>query len=132
MSGLFLNDWDSAEKMYKDFEDTYYDSENDRYAIADKDDIEILLASYTQECYEGDAFVLFKRKSDGKLYEVNGGHCSCYGLEGQWNPEETTVEELEHRLTKGRLGRSYSYGSEDENKFAIELGEILCSLKEAM
>jgi hypothetical protein len=47
---------------------------------------EILYASYGG--YEGWAFVLFKRK--GKLYEVTGSHCSCYGLEGQWEPEETS------------------------------------------
>ncbi|MGL5284386.1 MAG: hypothetical protein ACRC8W_22010 [Plesiomonas shigelloides] len=55
-------------------------------------DIEILFAAYEYEDYDGSAFVLFKQ--DGKLYEVNGGHCSCYGLEGQWEPEETSVEYL--------------------------------------
>lgn len=47
----------------------------------------ILLASYDNEDYEGSAYVLFER--DGKLWEVTGGHCSCNGLEGQWDPEET-------------------------------------------
>lgn len=59
----------------------------------------ILYAVYDQGCYEGSAFVLFSR--DGKLYEVNGSHCSCYGLETQFDPEETSVEALEHRLTNG-------------------------------
>jgi len=36
--------------------------------------------------------VLFKR--GGKLYDVNGSHCSCFGLEDQWLPEETTVAAL--------------------------------------
>ena len=53
------------------------------------DGIEIIYAEYDQECYEGYAFILFRK--DGKLYEVNGSHCSCYGLEGQWSPEETTL-----------------------------------------
>jgi hypothetical protein len=55
-------------------------------------DDEILLASYEYEDYSGDAFVLFER--NGVLYEVHGGHCSCYGLEDQWEPEETTWEAL--------------------------------------
>ena len=59
----------------------------------------ILLAHYDIDGYEGDAFVLFER--DGKLYEVNGSHCSCYGLEGQWQPEETSVEEIRFRMEKG-------------------------------
>jgi hypothetical protein len=61
----------------------------------------ILIASYATGNYEGSSFVLFERA--GKLYEVNAGHCSCYGLEGQWSEEETSVESLQHRLEKGNL-----------------------------
>ena len=82
----------------------------------------VLLASYGQGCYEGDAFVLFER--DGKLYEVNGGHCSCYGLEGQWEPEETTVEALRHRIEKGALGKAGCC----DNEFANELRAVLDAL----
>lgn len=52
-------------------------------------DVEILYACYTPGDYCGDAHVIF-RKED-KMYEVNGSHCSCFGLEGQWEPEETSV-----------------------------------------
>lgn len=74
-------------------------------AIASPDftGINVLVADYDTPPYEGDAFVLFER--GGKLYEVNGGHCSCYGLEGQWEPEETTIEALRHRLTNATYGR---------------------------
>ncbi len=67
---------------------------------------EVLVASYTYEDYSGDAYVLFAR--DGKLWEVHGGHCSCYGLSEQdyygdattqWQPEETTAEAVLARLT---------------------------------
>lgn len=54
--------------------------------------VEILYASYECPPYEGYAHVIFRK--DGKLYEVNGSHCSCYGLEDQWKPEETTVNAL--------------------------------------
>lgn len=54
--------------------------------------VEILYACYSYEDYSGDTHVIFRK--DGKLYEVNGGHCSCNGLEGQWEPEETTVAAL--------------------------------------
>lgn len=54
--------------------------------------VEILYACYNSEAYEGWAQVIFRK--DGILYEVNGSHCSCYGLEGQWEPEETTVKAL--------------------------------------
>jgi len=65
----------------------------------------ILYATYDIDGYEGSAFVLFER--DGQLYEVHGSHCSCYGLEGQWEPEETTVDALVHCIKNGYLGRGY-------------------------
>lgn len=71
-------------------------------------DINILFAVYTYIEYAGDAFVLFEQ--NGKLYEVNGSHCSCYGLEGQWEPEETNLEAIKYRLTEGKMGNDYWSG----------------------
>ena len=45
-----------------------------------------LFAVYSCEAYEGSAFVLFIEND--KLFSVHGGHCSCFGLEDQWEPEE--------------------------------------------
>jgi hypothetical protein len=59
-------------------------------------DEQIVFASYGGGSYDGDAMVVYER--DGALYEVNGGHCSCYGLEGQWKPDETSREALRMRL----------------------------------
>jgi hypothetical protein len=84
------------------------------------DDVNILLAWYGQADYDGSAFVLFEQ--NGKLYEVNGSHCSCYGLEDQWEPEETLVEALVHRIKEGHLGRDGYY---DEGLFGDQLLEIL-------
>lgn len=55
----------------------------------------ILFACYGGEGYEGAALVLFSER--GRLWEVNGSHCSCMGLEGQWEPEATTLEALKLR-----------------------------------
>ena len=44
----------------------------------------IYLAWYGYGSYDGQSLVIFEK--DGQLYEVNGSHCSCYGLEGQWRP----------------------------------------------
>jgi len=54
--------------------------------------IEFIYASYDVEGYEGYAHVIYRL--NGKLYEVNGSHCSCYGLEGQWSPEENDLAAL--------------------------------------
>lgn len=51
---------------------------------------EVLFAAYEYENYSGEALVLFKR--DDKLWLVDGSHCSCHGLEGQWAPEESSPE----------------------------------------
>jgi hypothetical protein len=115
---FWLNDWSSnAEDADKtELEAMIHDFDIEKSVL---EGVTILLASYEYECYEGSAFVLFER--DGNLYEVNGAHCSCYGLEGQWEPEETTHEALLHRLDKGNLGSDYY----DENTFADELREVL-------
>jgi hypothetical protein len=84
--------------------------------------IDVLLASYGHKNYSGDAFVLFKK--DGKLYEVNAGHRPYYGLEGQWEPEETTVESLLHRLNAGNLGNEDYSGNKFANELRAVLGEI--------
>lgn len=132
MSAIYLHNWAAGgfEEMRNDFKrDPWLDlSGLQPTSIAEPDfqDIEVLLASYGNECYEGDAFVLFRK--NGQLYEVNGSHCSCYGLEGQWDPEETSIEVLEHRLTEGELGRHGYY--EDSQGFAVELQQVLNSLKQ--
>jgi hypothetical protein len=61
-------------------------------------DEQIIMAAYDVEGYEGSVLVLY-RGDDGQLYEVNGSHCSCYGLEDQWEPEVTSAEALRMRKT---------------------------------
>jgi hypothetical protein len=132
---VYLHNWKEKIDMIGDFEDLYMTAEEYRAEKAPYPNVEswlekkskmveaikkyegnnILFASYGTDNYSGDAFVLFEK--NGKLYEVNGSHCSCYGLEGQFEPEETTLEAIEMRLTKGTMGvDDYS-----DNEFATEL-----------
>lgn len=66
-------------------------------------DNEILFASYGGRSYEGDAQVVYKR--EGKLFEVDGYHCSCHGLEDGWSPEETSLGALQLQAN-ARVGSS--------------------------
>lgn len=66
------------------------------------EDEEVLFASYENEDYSGHAVVLFER--NGTLMEVSASHCSCYGLEGQFEPAPVTWEALALRLHG--IGRS--------------------------
>lgn len=55
----------------------------------------VLFSEYECASYEGKAIVVFER--GGKLFEVNGSHCSCHGLEDQWGEEETSWEAIAMR-----------------------------------
>jgi hypothetical protein len=92
----YFGDWSDHEGMASDWSESKYNYDTKKYNHDAIDgmatDKEVLLAVYEYEDYSGDAWVLFKR--DGKLYEVSGGHCSCNGLEGQWEPSETTWKTL--------------------------------------
>lgn len=88
----FLGNWTNAEDVINSFDIRESELQN---AV-------IHVAWYGYGSYDGSGFVLFER--DGQLFEANAGHCSCYGLEGQWDPEETTVEALELRYAAGGFG----------------------------
>ena len=128
---MYLNNWKDgkADDVFADFDGTRWDSypnDKDPVPLAEKPPFagaEILLASYGTPDYEGYAFVLFRR--DGKLWEVNASHCSCYGLEGQWQPEETTVDALRRRVKEGTLGQ----GEYEGNPFPAELLQVLDGLE---
>ena len=108
--GLFLGNFEDVDDVKREFNVTD-DSLNGAF---------IILAWYGYGDYDGSAFVLYER--DGQLYEVNGGHCSCYGLEDQWDPEKTDAKALLHRIDQGYLGQDGYY---DENTFGDHLRTIL-------
>lgn len=72
------------------------------FGSAEVMDYDILFAAYTFESWSGDALVIARK--DGKIFEIEGGHCSCYGLEGQWSPTEVNIQYLLNRLQS-----SYKY-----------------------
>ncbi len=88
---VYLHEW-SKEQLFQDFEG--YDAEGTERDLTQWKDCKILFASYTYIDYSGNAFVLFEK--NGELFEVNGSHCSCYGLEGQFEPEKTNLLELKN------------------------------------
>lgn len=136
---IYLHGWSGKIDVISDFDNIYitkkeYEAEkspfpNSEYweenkklmtkAIEEWRPINILFASYGYENYSGDAYVLFER--DGKLFDVIGGHCSCYGLEGQFSPTETTLEAIKMRLIDGKLGKDDYSG----NEFNEELRKFL-------
>jgi hypothetical protein len=62
-------------------------------------DGQIIHGEIDNEGYEGRAAILFV--NDGKLYWAGGSHCSCYGFEGQWDPDETSIKAVRHISENG-------------------------------
>lgn len=138
-NSVYLHEWKEKIDLISDFEEIYMSGEEYRFeespypnidafnnkkrkmtdAIDKYKNINILFATYGEDNYSGDAWVLFEES--GRLYEVNGSHCSCYGLEGQWEPEETTLESIEYRVLNGTFGEDDYSG----NEFKSELKEFL-------
>jgi len=111
MKSLWLNDWqafsiDQLESVFGLNKGTL-------------DQVEILLASYTESDDAGYAFILFRHQQ--LLYEVNASHDSLLDFQDQWQPEESSVEALLFRLNKGNLGSIKA----SQNVFADELRQVL-------
>ena len=81
--------------------------------------LRVVLAWYGYGCYDGSAFVLLQKTRGGEFYEVNASHCSCYGLEGQFDLEEVTLEDLQFRLENGSLLESTYYDEESNARVAL-------------
>jgi hypothetical protein len=75
-----------------------------QFNIGDFDGV-IVLAIYDQGSYDGTAEVIYVH--GGKFYMASGSHCSCYGLEDQWNPVEMPVEGIEKIIAGGGLLSGY-------------------------
>jgi hypothetical protein len=92
---VYIEAFSTREDVFRDFGRT------------DDADIEFLYAAYYSGNYEGNAEILYYRKSTGKYYEAYAYHCSCYDLWGQWErDEEIVAKELLNRIAV--LGAMYA------------------------
>lgn len=75
----------------------FADDEEERSYLRDRmSEIDILVA-HLYDDYSSDCYYLIRDKKTNKLFDVEGGHCSCYGYEGQWDEVEVLPEALLHR-----------------------------------
>ena len=114
MKTIWLNDWQDADKAK--LEKLFALKSG---ALAD---IELLLASYKQGDDSGYGFIFFRLNQ--QFFEVNVSHDSECNLQGQWEPEDTSIEALLFRLHRGNLGSSRA----SENIFDEALKTLLKSL----
>jgi hypothetical protein len=113
--------WKTLEDVGNEYADGYSDASKQLAATitATLKASNFVIALYGLGGYEGWSYVLYHK--DGVFYENEAGHCSCYGLEGQWNPQETDVEALKLRLANG----SFSYEADEDRLIKMYISEYL-------
>ena len=95
----------------------------------DFEGVDFLIAYESVGDYGCDSSSWFLFEKNGKLYENHASHCSCYGFEGQWTPEETTIEYLvsdKFYLPYGGYDNDSNGNEEAVKKYLIDgLGETI-------
>jgi hypothetical protein len=107
----YFDGFGDYQSMLREFQKSTYDYEKREYNYTNlpgdvPTEDEVVFAAYgLEEAYSGSAIVIFEK--NGELFENQGGHCSCNGLEDQWQPGKVTWEALALRLPKD--GRQDDY-----------------------
>ncbi len=120
MSTVWLG-WDNVEALAKDFSD-HYDVVG-QSIVDELKDANILIAWYGQGSYDGTSEVYFEK--NGKLFKNYASHCSCYGLERQWSPEEVTWEELAKEALQETNEGHYPFYTSDEDQKSFILRSMI-------
>ncbi len=99
---MLQNLFDSIRKSGQPILTGFHDAEDvfSNFAVPQgiRELVDIICANYDNYDYDGSATVFYYRRDTDKYYETYGSHCSCYGLEDQWDMEEIVFKELENRL----------------------------------
>lgn len=107
----YLGNWQKREDIENDF------------CIKLEDDVNIIIAAYDTPDYSGEAYVLYEQKD--KLYEVFGSHCSCFGLETQWEPTETTIQAIKFIYKNGGWDSFEAFFGESSKELRDVIGQFL-------
>lgn len=100
--------FDGWADVIRQFHDFGYEGDRDSREAAclatNPEPEQVLLAEYYTGNYEGDALVVYRNGDD--FYVNEGSHCSCMGLENQWEPEHydraTFIEMVKRKLANYR------------------------------
>lgn len=100
MKPIGLQDWAGVKELTETLSREFDHQINER-----NPETEILVASYVCEDWTGQAIVIYRE--GGELFIVEGSHCSCFGLEDQWNPERIDLAYIDYRTRNGNWFWSY-------------------------
>lgn len=106
---------DTYQNLFSDWASVQHE-----FSMKEPEPEEVYLATYEYKDYSGSAEVYYRRGD--KYYIATGSHCSCYGLEGNWHPEEYATRELfVECLKKGAAG---ALANEDDRVYAEVLRRL--------
>ena len=102
MQQLFLEDFtgkteaEVVSTIKNDYKEDGWEAEQLEAFFSQVDGFEVLIAYCSEGSWgcDSSSFFLIRDRKTNKLYEVHGSHCSCYGFEGQWSPEEVGTDYL--------------------------------------
>jgi len=87
---LFIGDYlDQTEEEIKENIIQNYEAKSEEVNKYD-----VIVACLNGGGCDEDSFFLLREKYTGKLFENTSSHCSCYGFEGTFTPQECTLEYL--------------------------------------
>lgn len=89
-----LMDRSSQQDEFNQYQNDEHDSDYNRIEVEFPDNLHIFYSYYSYEDYSGYGFLWGYDESKDTFFYNSGSHCSCYGLEGQWDVEEHTFEEM--------------------------------------
>lgn len=137
MNTLYLEDLSGmTEQEVKQHIADNYAGKNSRFDYGDATDQEqsdllkelesysILIAYEHVGSWGCDSSSYFLMKKDDKYFEFSGDHCSCYGFEGQYDPEEATIEYLNSDRFSFYCG-GYDDNSDENEKLVREFVKSL-------
>ena|ERR1700688_83073 len=80
---------------------------------------EVIVAVLDEGYYDGSAYVIYRNKD--KYYILHGSHCSCYGFEDQFYPEEYEKEEFKECMKRANFWFSDKDKKEYLKKYVEDL-----------
>ena len=116
---VYLRDWESWADVIMSFAPDWGQTWD---AEPPAEEPKFVFASYEHGSYDGSATVIWS--DDGSVFfEVYGSHCSCYGLENQWDSEPTQMT-TDSLLRQWRDGTMYGRSAEDAPKIVTWLYSV--------
>lgn len=121
-------DRDDQVSEFNQYQNEERDSNYNRIPVKMPETLHIFFSHYKYEDYSGSGYLWGYNEETDTFFYNSGSHCSCYGLEGQWDMEDHTYEEMvaviERQIAENNPD-SYYYSQEEHDARVYLLKFIL-------